>query len=248
MPPGTKHDTLKATTVAADHTALTTVSAKEPIRLPLPVYVPQEVIDARTALKLERMPPAARASELSERANTFASSGRNVFIHYVELMLDCRRAALHSSGLTKKRYFKTTAQLWQTMKEKQHGEYLFWCQQATELQAELRSKMLSHEDCLKCAGKVGNAHICVWHARIAVSRYLDIALPPEPEVTGLSAANIGKAGTAADSDEGRLSHQSDAGHTGSLLASSLQQLPLQHLPLTAERMEATFTPCLEHLA
>ena len=186
--PDTKHNALKAATIAFVPTApdnssipLARVSAKGSLTLPWPVYKPRPVIDDRTIAKLERLPQAAKATELSERACTFTSSGRNIFVHYVEPVLNCRRAALHSSGLTKKKWFKTAAQLWQTMKERQHEEYIFWCQQASELQNDLRTKTLSHEDCLKYAGRAGDAQMCVLHAQIAVSHYLDIALPLELE-------------------------------------------------------------------
>jgi hypothetical protein len=64
---------------------------------------------------LDALPTAAREHEIKKAADTFASTRRNIFVHYATPILEDRRKRLLASGLRKKKYPKTAAQLWQSI-------------------------------------------------------------------------------------------------------------------------------------
>ncbi|KAF2480759.1 hypothetical protein BDY17DRAFT_326637 [Neohortaea acidophila] len=76
---------------------------------------------------LKALPPASKWRELKKAADTFASTGRNLFVHYASPILVRRRELLRASGSTKKKYPKTPAQLWPTLDA---DDTFFWNQAA----------------------------------------------------------------------------------------------------------------------
>ncbi|KAK3620871.1 hypothetical protein LTR56_023144 [Elasticomyces elasticus] len=123
---------------------------------------------------LDRFPPAARARELKKAADIFACSGRNIFVHYVAPILETRRKKLLTSVVTKKKYTKTAAQLWYSLEQDDSDEYFYWNEMVgRRIRESLRSCELSYEMCLEHAGVPEDRATCIWHAELAVSRYLD---------------------------------------------------------------------------
>ncbi|KAK5705588.1 hypothetical protein LTR17_021533 [Elasticomyces elasticus] len=123
--------------------------------------------------RLEKFPPAARARELKKAADIFACSGRNIFVHYVAPILETRRKKLLASFVTKKKYTKTAAQLWHSLEQDDSDEYFYWNEMVgRRIRESLRSCELSHEMCLEYAGMPEDRATCIWHAELAVSRYL----------------------------------------------------------------------------
>src|ERR1700744_5067987 len=78
---------------------------------------------------LDSLPPAARERGTEKAASTFASTGRNLFVHYAAPILEKRRQILLSSGTRKKKYAKTASQLWPTLS---HDQSFYWNQAAKE--------------------------------------------------------------------------------------------------------------------
>lgn len=124
----------------------------------------------------EALPPAAKDRETKKAADTFASTGRNVFVHYVTPILSRRRELLISSGYTKKKYPKTAAQTWSTLP---FAEAFFWNEAAKELRLCMKQNILSPKGCLVHAGRLSETEAYLWHAEIAVATYLNL---PYPEI------------------------------------------------------------------
>ena len=122
----------------------------------------------------EAFPPTSRDRELKKAADTFASTGRNVFVHYITPILEQRRKLLLASGLTKKKYPKTAAQLWPTLGAE---EEFFWNEAARELRLCMKQNLFSKEDCLLHAARPGERESYLWHAEVAVATYLDLPQP-----------------------------------------------------------------------
>ena len=127
--------------------------------------------------QLERLPPASRAREIKKAADNFASNGRNLFVHYVGPILNKRRELLIASSITKKRYYKTAAQIWPTV---QLEDALFWQEAAKELRLCMKDNCLDRKDCLLYAGKLPERQTYIWHAEEVVAAYLDL---PHPATT-----------------------------------------------------------------
>ncbi|KAK4546128.1 hypothetical protein LTR36_002265 [Oleoguttula mirabilis] len=200
---------------------------------PVLSYEVRPLLSAREFGHINALPPAARANERAKRANTFASSGKTVFVHYVEPVLDCRRTELLSKGTHNKKYNKTAAQLWQGIRDQLQDEWSFWHQQAAELRVGLKQGQLSHEQCLKDAGRPKEARRCIWHAEIAVGHYLDIPPPPEPEQTRFLYDGCAPGGTRADlikKSDVMLSRREDA--LGACITASLEGLDLTEVAMT----------------
>lgn len=64
---------------------------------------------------IEALPAAAKEREIKQAADTFASTGRNVFVHHATPILEERRKRLLASGLRKKEYPKSAPQLYQVI-------------------------------------------------------------------------------------------------------------------------------------
>ena len=99
---------------------------------------------------LSALPPAAQERETKNAANTFASTGRNLFVYYVTRILTNRRSLLLESGTTKKKYPKTAAQLWQTVETE---EAFYWNEAAKQLRLYMKEGMLSPKGCLIHGGE-----------------------------------------------------------------------------------------------
>lgn len=106
------------------------------------------VIDVGT---LEALPPAAKHRETKKAADTFASTGRNIFVHYVSPILAKRREMLLASGTTKKKYPRTAAQLWSKLSS---SDSFFWHQAAKELRLCMKQSILNPKGCLVHAGRM----------------------------------------------------------------------------------------------
>lgn len=131
---------------------------------------------------LNAFPPAAREREIFRIANTFVSSGKTIFTHYVEPILLRRRAeVLNGETNPRKRFYKTPAQLWIGLEVALYDEYFWWQQKARELRLALKTKVVTNEECLESAGWPGEAFSYVLHAEVAVAHYLGIASPASIE-------------------------------------------------------------------
>ena len=124
---------------------------------------------------LDAFPAAAREREIAKAAHTFASTGRNIFVHYVEPTLSARRRRLLASGTIKRTYHKSAAQLWQVQNTDQRA---FWEEKARELRMCMKQGLLSAEDCIRDAGKRGEVQSYLWYAESTVATYLGL---PQPE-------------------------------------------------------------------
>jgi hypothetical protein len=125
---------------------------------------------------LEALPPAARERETRKAVDTFASTGRNVFVHYTAPILDERRKRLLAAGLRKKKYSKSAAQLWQSIGEE---EQFYWNEAARYLRQCMKQGVLSHKDCLIHGGRVDEKKDYIWNAEVAVAAYLELPAPAE---------------------------------------------------------------------
>lgn len=142
---------------------------------------------------LEALPPAAGIREVKKAADTFASTGRNVFVHYATPILSKRRELLLASGLTKKKYYKTAAQVWPTLAQ---DDAFYWHQAAKELRICMKQGVLNPKGCLRHAGRAADRDQHIWHAEKAVATYLSLPSPSTDATdTDDSAAN-GENGTA----------------------------------------------------
>ena len=126
---------------------------------------------------IEALPPAARNREIKKAADTFASTGRNVFVHYVTSILEERCERLLASCITMKKYTKIAPQLWQNLDA---DEAFFWNEAARELRLCMKKNILSAKGCLIHAGRQSERSAYIWHAEIAVATYLN---PSQPEET-----------------------------------------------------------------
>jgi len=136
------------------------------------------VIDLRRFALLDALPQTARARELRKEAYKFASSDKRVFVHYVDPLLVRRRTVVLAQSKTKKRYPKDAAALWQVLEQEHHEEHCFWKQLSRELCIALGTGALSYDNCLKSAGRPGDATECIRRAEVVVCTYLEIAPPP----------------------------------------------------------------------
>lgn len=178
-------------------------TAPEPAIVTRPSHV-RPVIDIA---RFDAFPQAARARELTKAVNTFASSGKNVFMHYVEPTLNRRRTELLKTGMTKKKYHKTAAQLWPSVEQEERS---FWNGQAKELRLCLKEKSLSVENCLTFAGRAGDDPACSWHAEVAVSQYLGTPLPAPLDGDASTPHTIEQEATTSDVDSTRTKQKAAA--------------------------------------
>ncbi|KAK3699525.1 hypothetical protein LTR37_016394 [Vermiconidia calcicola] len=162
---------------------------------------------------LEALPPAAKQRETKKIADSFASTGRNIFVHYATPILDKRRQLLLSSGITKKRYPKAAAQLWQILDPE---EAFYWNEVARELRLCMKKEVLSPKGCLIHAGRVNDKAKYVWHAEVAVAAYLKLP-PPQEASEAKDASSTMDYGNekelAEDLDTLTFSHTNNTGGT-----------------------------------
>ena len=130
----------------------------------------KQVRPVKELASLNAFPAAAREREILKAAHTFASTGRNVFVHYVEPILDERRRSLLADGTTRKKYYKSAAQVWQLQTTDQRA---FWDEKARELRMCMKQGLLGSEDCLRNAGKRDEWQSYLWYAESAIAAYLD---------------------------------------------------------------------------
>ena len=125
---------------------------------------------------LDALPPATRERETKKAADTFASTSRNVFVHYATPILEERRKRLLASGLRKKKYPKTAAQLWRIIG---HDEEFYWSEVARSLRLGMKLGILSPKGCLIHGGRAGERESYVYHAEVAVAGCLELPVPIE---------------------------------------------------------------------
>ena len=94
---------------------------------------------------LEALPLAARERETKQAADTFASTGRNLFVHYATPILKERRRHLLAAGMRKKKYLKSAPQLWQSVGQE---EQFYWNESARHLRQCMKQNMLSAKGCV----------------------------------------------------------------------------------------------------
>lgn len=160
-----------STSVEASDTMST--DAEDPLaRITAPIH--WNISPVTDLSHIEALPPAAKARELKKAADTFASTGRNVFVHYVSPILSARRQHLLESNTTKKKFSKTAAQLWQSVDGEQA---FFWTEAARELRLCLKQGSLSTSDCVSHGGRLKDTEIYIWQAEVAVATYLGLPAP-----------------------------------------------------------------------
>ena len=139
-----------------------------------------KILPVTNLAAFEALPPAAKDRETKKAADTFASGRRNIFVHYVTPILNERRRLLLGSGLTKKNYHKTAAQVWQALET---DEAFFWNQTAREVRMCMKKGILSPKGCLIHGGRLDSKKTYVQHAEFAVASYLNLPTPEEHGVT-----------------------------------------------------------------
>ncbi|KAF2212711.1 hypothetical protein CERZMDRAFT_84354 [Cercospora zeae-maydis SCOH1-5] len=135
-------------------------------------YRPQPVLDVA---KYKAFPPAARKREIDRAVRSFTGNAQNVFVHYVEPVLQERRRELLAKK-TKKLYHKTAAQFWSFVSQEQA---FFWRQKAVELRLALRQGTLKAELCLADAGYRDEWYEYRRFAEVAVAEYFQQEVPGE---------------------------------------------------------------------
>lgn len=100
-------------------------------------------------LDLIRLPPASRLREIVKLANNNLSNGYLLFAHYAQPTLEFRRNAVISSGTTKKKFYKSVGELWRDLPPYQKT---FWNGEAALLRRDIKQKVISHEECVRCVG------------------------------------------------------------------------------------------------
>ncbi|KAK5737432.1 hypothetical protein LTR17_006659 [Elasticomyces elasticus] len=169
---------------------------------------------------LDKFPPAARARELKKAADSFACSGRNIFVHYVAPILETRRKKLLASSVTKKKYTKTAAQLWHSLEQDDRDEYFYWSEMiGRRIRESLRSTELSYEMCLEYAGMPEDRATCIWHAELAVSRYM--GTPSLEPLAVLSDGGSGKVVNTTKTTETNIADVVKADDTGLLTSDEI---------------------------
>ncbi|KXS95994.1 hypothetical protein AC578_8084 [Pseudocercospora eumusae] len=141
-------------------------------------YRPRPVKDIAA---YKSFPPASRHRALHQEAMKFAANARNIFVHYVEPILDFRRKEKLASGTTKKKFYYNAARLWAELQtiDELHGQRFFWNQKAVEMKLALKKKMISPEDLLRNAGFEEDWWENRKYAEIAVGWYLGEDVPQE---------------------------------------------------------------------
>ncbi|KAK5122391.1 hypothetical protein LTR85_003975 [Meristemomyces frigidus] len=230
MPPNITDSSVCATTTASGLSANRPAGTLLPTS-PSPAYEIPPLLNAREIGHINALPQAARAAELAKRANTFASSGKCLFIHFAEPVLNYRRTELLSRGKNKKKYTKTALQLWQSLEEQQYDEWFFWYSVAVQLRIALSKGQISHEECLKNAGMPEDASVYIWHAEVAVAHYMGISPPLEPAETELWSLEGAIAGKGTDSD---VDPKSKDDTSGAWITASFE-----HLEITVPRRSAS---------
>ncbi|KAK5681534.1 hypothetical protein LTS10_006066 [Elasticomyces elasticus] len=192
--------------------------------------------------RLDKFPPAARARELKKAADTFACSGRNVFVHYVAPTLETRRKKLLASSVTKKKYTKTAAQLWHSLEQDDRDEYFYWNEMVgRRIRESLRSTELSYEMCLEYAGMPEDRATCIWHAELAVSRYL--GTPSLEPLAALSDGGSGPVNTTKTTDTS-IADVIKAGDTGLLISHEITFDTTKHQTLSIAVNEKSPPPTI----
>jgi hypothetical protein len=130
-----------------------------------------------TFTNIDALPKAAAEREVKKAVDSFASTGRNLFVHFTTPVLNHRRELLLRTGATKKKYPKTAAQLWQGL---DYEETFYWEEMAREVRMSLKQKLLTAREYLTDAGRKEDRRMYVWHAEVAVATYLGLPQPPEP--------------------------------------------------------------------
>lgn len=123
------------------------------------------------------LPPAAQAREAKKIANTFVSTGRNIFVHYATPILQHGGALLLASGLTKKRFYESTAQVFQIL---DHDELFLWHETANQLRLRMKLRDVTAAECIEFAGLKEERLAYLYHAEVAIAGYLGLPAPVEP--------------------------------------------------------------------
>ncbi|KAF7188236.1 hypothetical protein HII31_10521 [Pseudocercospora fuligena] len=141
-------------------------------------YRPRPVIDITI---YKAFPAASRQRELHQEAMKFAANARNIFVHYIEPILDLRRKEKLSSGTTKKKFYYNAARLWAEMQTiyELHEQRFFWNQKSVEMKLALKKNAIKLGDLLQNAGFEEDWWECRRYAEMAVGWYLGEDLPRE---------------------------------------------------------------------
>lgn len=156
------------------------------------------VINARQAANINALPLRAKATELAKVAYTFASSGKNMFVHYTRDVLEDRRSRLLNSGTARKLYTKKAPSLWDNLEQEQKS---FWHETAMDIRLAMKQKLLTPEDCLQHAGRLEDARRCIWYAELAVSAYLGTPPPASLEGPTATAEIVGEVAISGNNGE-----------------------------------------------
>ena len=136
-------------------------------------YQPLPVLDIS---RYNAFPAAARQRELDRAVQKISGNAQNMFVHYVEPVLQHRRNELRATGRSKRLHHKTAAQIWSFMSLEQS---FFWTQKVTELRLALKQGTLKAEDCLRDAGYSDEWYEYRRFAEMAVAEYMKQEVPEE---------------------------------------------------------------------
>ncbi|KAF2169052.1 hypothetical protein M409DRAFT_21061 [Zasmidium cellare ATCC 36951] len=143
----------------------------QPLEAASPLLRPRPLLDLKT---LNRFPGAARQRELIKLVDKVSGNGVHLFIHYTSPILEARRKTLLASGTTKKKYPKSTSQLWTTLDDEQRG---FWDHQVKLIRLGIANRTLGHEHCVEDAGFRSEWKECLRFSENSVATYLQLPLP-----------------------------------------------------------------------
>lgn len=144
--------------------------------LPRPVAKIPRLNDSEEARKRH---PHSRERDIRHAAERFASTPRNIFVHWVQPILDQRRSDLQATGVIRKKYYKSAAQLWPAVANdiEMHDQSFFWNTMASQLQLCVKTSFANAESVVRRGGVEHEFGNYVLYAEIAVSEYLGTTLP-----------------------------------------------------------------------
>lgn len=226
-PPGLWKEcsTEESAKIAIAATECSETALPQPLASKYSKYRPRPVKDIAI---FKAFPPASRQRALAQEAMKFAANARNIFVHYVEPILDLRRKEKLAFGTTKKKFYFNTARLWAEMQtiDELHEQRFFWNQKSVEMKLALKKKTTTPEVVLENAGFEEDWWECRKYAAMAVGWYLG-----QDQPRGFVDGTGDEAATAMTLEDTGPSLQEDLCHVEQKLhdlAGDISKLTLHH--------------------